>query len=76
MEASAKFKVSQVTHHLASEIYQEVTLDAICGTDGENASFSKYTPNGKIVFSLTNPALADTFKPGNVFYVDFTRTEA
>jgi len=55
---------------------REITLSAVFdnGIDAENASFAKATPTGTITFQLNNPALADEFKPGDVYYVTFSKT--
>lgn len=54
---------------------REITLSAVYGGSAENDSFSTSTPSGTITFTLNNPALADEFKPGWVYYVDFTPAE-
>lgn len=53
---------------------REITLSAQYddGLSKENASFAKATPTGTITFQLDNPELAEAFKPGQVYYVDFT----
>jgi hypothetical protein len=38
----------------------------------DNASWSKYTPNGEIRLSITNPDATAQFAPGKSYYVDFT----
>jgi hypothetical protein len=51
---------------------REITMSAVYGGSAENESFASATPSGAITFQLTNPALADEFKPGQAYYVDFT----
>lgn len=51
---------------------REITLTAVYGGSKENESFATATPSGSITFQLNNPALADEFKPGQSYYVDFT----
>jgi hypothetical protein len=51
---------------------REITLHAVYGGSEENKSFATSTPTGTITFQLNNPALADEFKPGQAYYVDFT----
>jgi hypothetical protein len=53
---------------------REITLDHVYdnGIDQENASFAKATPSGTITFTVNNPALAEEFKAGQSYYVDFT----
>ena len=43
--------------------------------DPEDTKFSAATPNGSLKFSLSNPNLLDTFKPGQTYYVDLTPVE-
>lgn len=66
----AKFKVQSVTNY---EFGKDVTLNAICGKEGENADFTKATPLGNIKISISSgvPA-AEFFEPGKEVYVDFT----
>jgi hypothetical protein len=51
---------------------REITLSAVYGGSEENESFATSTPTGQITFQLNNPALADEFKPGQAYYVEFT----
>lgn len=53
--------------------YREITLSAVCDGSEENRSFADATPTGTITFTLSNLALADLFKPGENYYVDFTK---
>jgi hypothetical protein len=41
------------------------------GSD-ENNSYAKWSPSGEFTLSITNPALSNRIKEGDVFYVDFT----
>lgn len=43
--------------------------------DSEDNTFARYTPSGELQLSITNPALFDQFKPGDTFYLDFTKVE-
>lgn len=51
---------------------REITMSAVLGGSAENQSFATSTPSGTITFQLNNPALADEFKPGQSYYVEFT----
>jgi hypothetical protein len=55
--------------------YREITLSAVYddGISKENKSFADATPSGSVTFYLSNPALADEFKPGDIYYLDFTK---
>jgi hypothetical protein len=54
---------------------REITLSAVYddGLAKENKSFADATPSGSLTFYLNNPNLADEFKPGDVYYLDFTK---
>lgn len=39
----------------------------------ENLAFWEATPNGEITMQITNEQAAERFKPGEEFYVDFTK---
>lgn len=53
---------------------REITMSAVySGPDTENKSFAEATPSGEIRFTLNNAGVADHFKPGETYYVDFTR---
>ena len=66
----AKFKVISVTEHEAGLKF--VKLAPVTGGSPENEKFFKYTPSGTIEMGTINPSVAEQFKPGTTFYVDFT----
>lgn len=41
------------------------------GSDEDN-TYAKYSPSAELAITITNPALIGQFKPGEVYYVDFT----
>lgn len=43
------------------------------GTGDEDNTFSRWTPCARLDITVQNPALFGQFKPGDRFYVDFTR---
>lgn len=52
---------------------RKVELGAVCGNEGENAAFTKYTPSGACWMNIdANAPAADFFKPGKKYYVTFT----
>ena len=55
---------------------REITLSAVYGSTPEDKSFATSTPSGSITFTLNNADLAEEFKPGMVYYVDFTKVGA
>ena len=73
MNIRAKFKVESVTLH---EYGEAVKMNAVCyDSTEENASFSKFTPSGSFEMSVTNEAIFGKFKPGEEYYLDFTKAE-
>lgn len=67
MKVRAKFQVQ----HVAGE---NVVLTA--AIDAANAGWSKYTPNGRIDMTISNPEALEQFKPGAFVYVDFASAPA
>lgn len=70
----AKMQCSTLeTHEYASGSNKKVQLGAVCGRDGENAHFAKYTPSGSCWMNIDSSAPAAAFfKPGKKYYVTFT----
>lgn len=61
------------THEFQFGSNKKVTLGAVCGKDGENASFTKFTPSGACWMNIESMApAAQFFKPGKKYYVTFT----
>ena len=64
------------------ETCEIVVFRPVCKQDGpypadgndENNTFAKWSPAGEFSLTITNPALLGTYRPGQVFYVDFTPT--
>lgn len=76
----AKFFVKSIQHFHNSDpkaVCAEVKL-APCygsypgGDSEENKSFAKYTPQGEMAMTITNPAAIEFFEIGKPYYVDFT----
>jgi hypothetical protein len=65
----AKLKVDSIT---LTEYGQILNLTVKYSDNPEDNSYSKYTPVASASLTITNPALTDKFKPGQVFYVDFS----
>lgn len=71
----AKMSCSNVETKRFSGTYQQhrVQLGAVCGKEGENAAFTKYTPAGECWMNIEDGAPAlEFFKPGKKYYVTFT----
>ncbi len=56
---------------------REIHTDALYdpNKNPEDIGFAAATPSGSITFQLDNPDLAEAFKPGQTYYVDFTPAE-
>ena len=72
MNVRAKFKVMSVKHHEGDQAMIE--LSAIHGAD--NRTWSKWTPNGTLTMTVTNPAATAQFVPGACVFLDFTEAPA
>jgi hypothetical protein len=75
MTVRAKFQCvgKNHSHQPAENVYCEIVLVPVwTGENGENASWSKATPNGRLTMGITNPAAIDTFDLGKFYYLDFT----
>jgi hypothetical protein len=56
------------------EYNDNVEFQAVYGnsTNKEDNTYASATPSGSIKLCVNNPAVRGTFKPGDVYYVDFT----
>lgn len=52
----------------------EVKLSAVMGPGNEG--WTKFTPNGQVTLSITNPAAFELFIPGKNYYVTFDPAES
>lgn len=69
MTVKAKFKCNSVT---TTEYNKTANLNAVYGTTGENADFSKATPNGQLQITIDKDAVAaNFFIPGLNYYMTF-----
>ncbi|MBV6650982.1 MAG: hypothetical protein KI789_14760 [Hoeflea sp.] len=70
----AKFFVKQIINHhngdLKADHAGEVVLSPVY--DDANKDWSKWTPQGEIKMTITNPAALDAFELGGQYFVDFT----
>jgi hypothetical protein len=67
----AKMAIQTITKDAWNEI---VEMSAVYGgsTNDEDNSFAKTTPSGTVKLQIANKELHGAYKPGDVFYVDFT----
>lgn len=72
MKVRAKFWVESINHaHVPTpgDVFATVTLKPVY--DEANKDWSKWTPQGKIEISITNPAAIEQFELGKHKYVEF-----
>lgn len=74
--AKMECRAVETTQYSATFTQHKVKLAAIYGKDGENATFSKATPQGEcwLVIDPEMPAL-QFFKPGKKYYCTFTEAK-
>jgi len=70
MNVRAKFTVESVTRYKWGEVLKMNAIE-YDGTD-ENASFSKFTPNGSFEMSITNKDIIGRYKADDDYYFDIT----
>jgi hypothetical protein len=62
--------------HLGDKQSEQIKLRAVYGQEGSpNAQWSKWTPNGFLELSITNPGAWGKVLPGQFFFVDLTLTD-
>lgn len=76
MDVRAKFMCQSINHimtHSPGDQTAILTFAPVYDNGkGENASWSKYTPQGKLEMTVTNPAAVAAFEIGKSYYLDFT----
>lgn len=75
----AKMQIQKIEQHLNQEI---LTMTCVAKKDGyppngldEDNQFSLYSPSGSLTLAVANPALLGKFKPGEKYYLDFSKAE-
>ena len=77
MSVRAKFYVQKIEHvHQTTpgEAVANLTLAPVFGSFGNgevNKDWSKYTPNGKLEMTVTNPAAIEQFEIGKAYFLTF-----
>ena len=76
VQVRAKFWVKSIVHHHngnpQSDQSGDVILVPVFGD--ENKPWSKFTPQGEIKMTITNPSALTAFELGKAYLVDFTPT--
>lgn len=74
----AKMRLHSVTDMGTAEMlsFQAVAAKSY-GEDGadEDNTYAKFSPSATLQITVMNPALLGKFKPGQSYYVDFTRAD-
>ena len=74
MSVRAKFQCESVTAYQGGKTAK---LRAVYSDNGENANFTKYTPNGELSITITDEApAASFFEPGKSYYLTFDEAPA
>lgn len=72
----AKFKCDRAERDLSGDDpYVSVYFNAVIDDGPENASWSKWTPSGKLQMTISNPGLIDHFEAGKEYYLDIKEAE-
>ncbi len=76
MNVRAKFQCQSINHimtHSPGEQTAILTFAPVYDNgSGENKTWSKYTPQGKLEMTVTNPDAVAAFEVGKSYYLDFT----
>ena len=74
MNVRAKFVcVSKTIRGSGENQHNDFEFTPVTGGPGENNSFWKWTPSGKLEMRCTNPDV--DFVPGKAYYIDITPAE-
>ncbi|MBC7280055.1 hypothetical protein [Hoeflea sp.] len=70
----AKFFVKQIINHHNGDPKAEQAGEVVLGPvyDDDNKEWSKWTPQGEIKMTITNPAALEAFELGRQYYVGFS----
>lgn len=76
MTVRAKFKCDSVTTTSTGgqnkRILSQIVLTPVTTGSKENEKMFEYTPGGKLELSVLNAKAAETFIPGNEYYIDIS----
>lgn len=61
------------TKAVKTEYGTELSMWALYSDNPEDNTYSKYTPSGQITMIVDNPSAEEFFKPGEKYYLDFTK---
>lgn len=53
-----------------------IRLTPVTSGSKENETFYKYTPGGTVIMEVVSPEVAERFKVGEEYYLDFTEVKS
>lgn len=72
----AKFQVQEITEHSWHPTGRTIVLRPMYDTNiPEDQRFAQFTPSGEFKMFVDNPAVIETLKKGQFFYIDLTPVE-
>lgn len=76
MNVRAKFRCQEIRHVLTAtpkDMMAILTFAPVYDNgDGSNKDWSKWTPQGKLEMTVTNPDAVAAFELGKSYYLDFS----
>lgn len=74
----AKMQIQKIEQHIYGQ--ETLHLSAVARKDSypadgsdEDNTYAKFSPSGAMTLTIANPALIGQFKPGEKYYIDFTK---
>ena len=74
MSVRAKFYVERVEHVHTSQpdrACANITMKPVYADSPENKTWSRYTPNGKLEMTVTNPVAIEQLEIGKAYFLTF-----
>lgn len=74
MGVRAKFWVKEIRHMGQGDVQADDMAEIVMAPvfDDDNKDWSKYTPQGELKMTVTNPSAIEQFDLNKKFYLDFT----
>lgn len=74
MKVRAKFMCHGVNnlYTIGDGVCAIVTMAPVYGDGADNAEWSKWTPQGKLEMTITNPTAIEAFNLGKAYFLEFT----
>lgn len=67
--------VKSVCDNKGEKMQEEISLRCVYDSEGPNKQWSKWTPNGSLAFTVSNPAAFGKVLPGQFYFVDLEACE-